>query len=296
VKGDLLEIRKENQFDDSTLEDLADLLGKQDDSEKDAAQRAIKVEPGTGSSLSEREKELEAYSKLSRSLETGLLGIRAAKQGIERLEDKVLHGSANGSTTSTTHLVHPAHSAAEHSPSKDSPLTYIQLPFPRLWYGHPRFRLTLTGLVLFLLSFWYIGESVMCAVHCKPQVCYPGQPCDWSPDDPRWGYAIPVKFDQWLTGGRGRALAAHVQPEVEDWLADIRDAATGTDITRVDTSRYTRKQRRQHRRRLLKRGLAKTSNIRPEDKAKLDAWSAARMAKENAVGEDDETMSADEKI
>ncbi|KAK4449378.1 hypothetical protein QBC34DRAFT_404765 [Podospora aff. communis PSN243] len=310
VKDDLLAIQKANHFDDSTLDDLADMLGKQEKHDDESGPQGIKSEPDADPSetqKSQREIELEAYVKISKSLETGLQGIRTARLGIERLEDKVAHIKPKGPETPATHPAHPTanHPCADcnsgHSPM-DSSFTYIQLPFPRLWHGHPRFRLTLTGLIFFLLSLWYIAESSMCAVYCKPQVCYSGQPCDWSPDDPQWGYSIPVKLDQWLTGGMGRAFAARTQPELSDWIADVWDAATGTDITRIDTSRLTREQKRQHRRRLLRR--AKPSPARPEDKAKLEAWSAARAAKERVsatremgfVAEEDESMASDERI
>jgi len=307
VKDDLLEIQRANHFEDSTLDDLADLLGNQDNDEDDSVRRGAQSEPGT-TSLLERKRELEAYDRMSKSLTTGLLGIRSAKQGIERLEDKVSHVGPKGSETDTADPLNPtAERSCQNCHDSASPtgssFTYIQLPFPRLWHGRPRFRLTFIGLVLFLLSLWYIAESAMCALYCKPQVCYPGQTCDWSPDDPRWGYSIPIKLDQWLTGGHGKAFAAHARPELADWLADIWDAATGTDITRIDISRYSREQKRQHRRRLLKGGLANPS-VRLEDKAKFDAWSAARVAKEKASGaremgyavDDDETMAADEKL
>jgi hypothetical protein len=310
VKDDLLEIQKANQFDDSTLDDLADMLGKQENDDDESDRQGVKPEPDAGPSemqKSQREIELDAYVKISKSLETGLQGIRTARLGIERLEDKVSHIKPKGPETAATHPVHPTanHPCADcrggHSPV-DSSFTYVQLPFPRLWHGYPRFRLTFTGLFLFLLSLWYITESSMCAVYCKPQVCYSGQPCDWSPDDPQWGYSIPVKLDQWLTGGVGRAFALRTQPDLSDWIADIWDAATRTDIARIDTSRLTREQKRQHRRRLLRR--AKPSPVRPEDKAKLEAWSAARAAKERVsatremgfAAEEDESMAADERI
>ncbi|EGS23359.1 uncharacterized protein CTHT_0010270 [Thermochaetoides thermophila DSM 1495] len=92
-------------------------------------------------------------------------------------------------------------------------------------------------------------------------------PCSWSPDDPTWGYAIPVKLDQWVAGGYGRNLISRLKPQVSDWVADLWDAATGTDITTVDTSRYTWEQKRQHRRRLAKKGLIKPYVERRGDRA-----------------------------
>ncbi|KAK3330285.1 hypothetical protein B0H66DRAFT_465900 [Apodospora peruviana] len=305
VKDDLLEIQRANHYDDSTLEDLGDLLDAQEQEDVKLRLDVRKLEDSTGVSHG-IESDLEAYDRMSKSLQTGLLGIRTAKQGIERLEDKVWHVDAKDRSHThdlTVSMVCPI--CHGHSAEGKAALTYVHLPLPRLWHRQPKFRFTLLGFVLFLLSLWYIAESSMCFFYCKPQYCYPGEPCDWSVDDPLWGYSIPVKLDQWLTGGQGRALAGQVGPEVTDWLADAWDIATGTDITQVDTSRYSWDQKRQHRRRLLKRGVAESlAGEGPEDEAKFTAWKAARLARERAESaremgydvHDEESMAADEKI
>lgn len=307
VKDDLLEIQRANQIEDSTLDDLADLLAHQIDSGSDLDSHEAKVEEDNTDKLA-MEKELEAYARMSRSLKTGLLGIRTAKQGIERLEGRVSHADVKES-------VHVAHgdstpgadpSCPDCVGSQANPPTtgaYVHLALPLLWYRRPKFRFTFLGLTLFLLSLWYIAESWMCFVYCKPQYCSPDTPCDWSPDDPVWGYAIPVKLDQWVAGGQGRVLARRLAPDVADWVADLWDAATGTDMTAVDTSRYSWEQRRQHRRRLAKRGLSKPFVEQPEDKAKFSAWKAARVAREKAQSAqemgyeiDDDIIGDDEKL
>ncbi len=310
VRDDLLEIQRVNQIDDSTLDDIADLLILHEPSGAASAPRRVKPEPDPRGKPGVETK-LEAYDQLSRSLETGLLAIRTAKQGIERLEDKVAHANlkddsqrASGgddikrepSACTTCH--------GSHSPAAGTTVTYIQLPFPHLWHREPSFRFTLLGLSLFLLSLWYITESWMCFQYCKPEYCYHGTPCDWSSDDPVWGYAVPVKLDQWMTGGQVRDLARRVRPDVADWLADMWDAAAGTDIAAVDTSRYSWEQKRQHRRRLAKKGLGKTFVERPEDKAIFKGWKSAREARERAqtaqaMGyevDEDETIAGDEKL
>ncbi|KAK4155360.1 hypothetical protein C8A00DRAFT_13579 [Chaetomidium leptoderma] len=313
VRDDLLEIQRANQIDDSTLDDIADLLSHQD--HLDAvlgSSQGVKNENSNSDKL-DRQRELEAYDRMSRSLETGLLGIRSAKQGIERLEDKV----AQADIKDHHHPQHAAHSGSAKESSPPCPVcdgsapptaaavTYVHLPLPRLWYRQPKFRFTLLGLGLFLLSLWYIAESWVCFRYCKPEYCYPGAPCGWSSDDPVWGHAIPVKLDQWVAGGRGRDLARRIRPEVADWLADMRDAATGgADLAAVDTSRYSREQKRQHRRRLAKKGLIKPFVERPEDKAMFRGWKSVREAKERAqsaqemgyeVDEDDD-IAADERL
>jgi hypothetical protein len=173
-------------------------------------------------------------------------------------------------------------------------VTYVHVPLPRLWHQEPKFRFTITGMLLLALALWYLGESLMCSLYCRPTHCSSGKPCNWSPDDPLWGYSIPVKLDQWIAGGQGRAWAAGRVPDVADWLADLWDTATGTDITKVDTSSYGWSQNRQHRRRLQKKGLLKPLVHDAEDRSKLDA---ARLAKDMShdLGEND-SMSRDERL
>ncbi|KAK0730570.1 hypothetical protein B0H67DRAFT_477497 [Lasiosphaeris hirsuta] len=317
VKDDLLEIQRANQFEDSTLDDFTNLLDAHED-DKDTVNQKIKPGQGGRHSSTTEElgayNELEAFDRMSKSLMTGLIGIRTAKQGIQDLEDKVSHAETKERDTATkeppSHSTHGSDGGSVcttcqgHPPSEDASQAYIRLPLPRLWQKHPSFRFTFLGLVLFLLSLWYIVESTMCRLYCKPQFCLPGEVCDWSPDDPQWGYSAPVKLDQWITGGQGRALVHQVWPEVDDWLADIWDVTMGTDITTVDTSRYNWKQKCRHRRRLLKKGLTKPFVEHPEDKAKFNAWRAVRLAKEKADSAwemgyhlaEDETMAADEKV
>ena len=285
VRDDLLEIQRANQIDDSTLDDVADLL-----TPRVPSSRGGKPKPAKNDNTKKLDREeLEAYDRMSRSLETGLLGIRVAKEGITRLEKKVADAGI--------------HEPAQHAPRSDSPkgepptcpscrssrhpadaaVTYVHLPLPRLWHRQQEnFRFTLLGLSMFVLSLWYIAESWMCFQYCKPEFCYPGTPCEWSADDPDWGFAIPMKLDQWTTGGQGGRLVRRIRPEVTDWLADMWDAATGTDITAVDTSRYSWEKKRQHRRRLAKKGLGKPFVARQEDKAILSGWKSVREASEKA--------------
>lgn len=298
VKDDLLEIQRANQIEDSTLDDIADLL-------------VHKAHPvNDGDDKPDIEKELEAYDRMSRSLKTGLLGIRTAKQGIERLEGQFSHGDvkespqkAQGDRDEGAPTSCPACHGGQ--PTAHATTTYVHLPLPRLWHRRPRFRFTFLGLALFLLSLWYIAESWMCFLYCKPEYCYPGTPCDWSPEDPIWGYAIPVKLDEWAAGGRGRSLARRLGPEVADWIADLWDAATGTDISTVDTSRYSWEQKRQHRRRLAKKGLSHQPFAeRHEDGAIFNVWNAVRRAREKAQAardkgydiEEDESIATDERL
>jgi hypothetical protein len=322
VHDDLLQIKQANQYDDSTLDDLADMLSGQDGAAGAWTGRQIKVEQDSRN-ISEAQRELEVYDRMSKSLETGLLGIRSAKQGIERLEGKVSHAEGKeakeareikGALVKVEHdIPHIAHGAGKsaacpacQTQAHDDGASYIRLPLPRLWDRQPRFRFSFLGLLLFLLSSWYLAETAVCAKYCKPQVCYAGQPCVWSPDDPTWGNSIPVKLDQWLTGGHGRVYVRRVRPDVEDWVANVWDVATGTDLEDVDISHLSWEQKRQHRRRLMKRELARSraAPVAPDNKAKYNAWKEARLAKERAEGaaqmgyavDQDESMARDEAV
>lgn len=269
VRDDLFEIHRTNQIDDSTLDDLADLLESKDHVRGPTYSANVVPKAGSRDESTNGEDDIEVYKRMSESLKTGLLGIRTAKQGIERLETSVFHADAkdpghqhNGDANSV------CSACQDDSSAGHTQVTYVHLPLPQLYQRQPRFRFTLLGLILFLVMLWYIGESTMCSMYCKPQYCYSGKPCNWSPDDPVWGYSIPVKLDQWVTGGRGKAFANQATLDITDWVADMWDAATGVDITKVDTSHYTLEQKRQHRRRLLNKGLLRPSKERKRGKAR----------------------------
>lgn len=325
VKDDLLEIQKTYQIEDSTLEDLDGFFAAQASSPPPgiARQNAKSEEGVTGgeqaapNDLDADEKNSKAIRRIGRSLES----IRTARKGIERLEDEVSRtkdmdhkekGPQLGPSRLRPHSHDPDHVPSAcpiclaHPARNDNMIAYVHFPVPRLWRRNPTFRFTVLGLLLFILTIWYAAESTMCHFYCKPKYCYPDKPCIWSYDDPFWGYAIPVKLDQWATGGAGRAMIQKARPEAADWLADVWDDITGTDIRTVDTRYYDWDQKRQHRRRLMKRGMIKPLVVdNPEDKAKYDAWAKAREARERAdamremgydVHGEEETMSADERL
>jgi len=296
VKEDLLAIQRANQIEDSTLEDLADLLDMQDDEPTILPLPTVKSETQPKKEL-DRDGELEAYDRMNKSLQSGLIGIMTAKKGIERLEDEVSHADIKNRKHTggdgKGYLIYRGQTGG-----KDETLTYVQLPLPRLWHGSP-LRPTRLGLVFFLVLsvlFWLLAETAVCSLYCKPQYCYPGQPCDWSPDDPLWGYSIPIKLDQWTTGGKGRQLATRLEPEVSDRLLDIWDSLTGVDLATVDTSRYTWAQKRQHRRRLLKRGFTRTFVERVGSRARHEEWEAHASKYTDNMDDDDLRSVADDEI
>lgn len=152
------------------------------------------------------------------------------------------------------------------------------VPYPQLYRTAP-FRLTLLGLLTLVLTIWCTAESVMCANYCRPAVCSK-PPCVWSPEDPTWGVAVPQKIDEWTTGGRGRDLITHLADEWDDLVADAWDYFYDIDIRSINPDGLDFLDRRQHRRRLRKRGLLKPQAEPLEHKEKWDAWRAARIAKE----------------
>ncbi|KAM0262743.1 hypothetical protein ACHAQJ_001537 [Trichoderma viride] len=325
VKDDMMELRRAYNIDDSTFDDLDEiLLGKKAtklttnlgsgglarsaavdfdldlDSESDPVD-VIKSESNKDGHRSSSDGEIAAYERMNKTLQTGLLRIRSAKQGIERIEDRFsraqpLPQEKKTTTTTTTmtkapegHEHHDHHSPKAGCPYCASPsgpsttVTYLHLALPRLFHRNPTFRLTWLGLLVLMLSTWYAAESAMCSMYCRPTTCPASKsPCVWSFDDPTdFGTAIPIKLDQWITGGQGRQIASHAYEEAYDWVADMQDLALGRDVTEVDMETLSAEQKRRHRRRLRKKGLvASAREPLPEDKAKWDEWRAARLAKE----------------
>lgn len=200
---------------------------------------------------------------------------------------------------------HPKHVLSQEcplcvaAPKQGSIIAYIHFPIPRFYHRQPSFRLTLLGLLVTVLSVWYAAESAACAKYCRPQVCTPNSPCVWSFDDPTFGYAMPVKADQWITGGRGRAVANYLAEEARDWMADLADAALGRSIQNVDTSNMSFEAKRRHRRRMGKKGLlTPPREPSPETKAKWEGWKRERVARENQrrYYEETEAIGEDERI
>lgn len=322
VKDDLLELHRLHNVEDSTLDDLEEILTgqKAPSSEKveeilDEVEQILPTKAETPSednkpsvqedeALSRQTKhaskaiksedrgveDLAAYDRMDKRLQTAALGIRDAKKGIESLEDRFT-SSQSEKTSAMDYKTHtPGHRdcpACTERPDA-SALAYIQIPVPRLFHLKPTFRFTLLGLILFTISAWYATESVMCANFCRPTTCDPSTgPCVWSFDDPTsFGTALPIKVDQWITGGYGRKRFEQVYEILDDARADLVDAALGRHITDVDVnSLLTPEQRRQHRRRLRNKGLVKRRNLEaapPEEKAKWAAWHRARVESEKA--------------
>lgn len=372
VKDDLKELQRVHHIDDSTLDDLEEvLLGRKapsqdlealldnlpqnpsldDDFDFDLEldtklnTRTNQIDPQNDNS------DLVRLTRMNNTLKSSLYGIHTAARGIERLSDQVnIKNRADEKKANEekkiedkpvevkvsddeTIKLEPLKTEELKKPEKaEKPVkavesmgvlpdkhiapavytthpstgtvSYIHLPIPRLYHRKP-FRLSWLGLLVLVLSLWYAAESAMCAMFCRPTRCG-STPCVWSINDPTFGTAIPVKLDQWTTGGRGRVMAEHLGEELQDWIADAMDVLYDRDITKVDISGFSFEQKRQHRRRLRKKGLIQRRVHSPEQQAKFDAWHQARVQRERQEearemgydigGDEDEAIGGDERV
>ncbi|KOS21819.1 hypothetical protein ESCO_002039 [Escovopsis weberi] len=365
VKDDLLQLQRAYDVEDSTFDDLDEILSgrkpltsRRDGLPKDllagsngddpdfdfdiktkqpsvavatttttAAAAAAAVAPSPKRSSPRREKnkveeteassgELAALDRMNKSLRTGILGIRTAKQGIERLEGQISQANKQSSSPPPPAATGPKPAPVEKAPTrpevkaeeddsssskippadekdrktraqapKPASASDLPLAIPRLFHRKPQFRLTLLGVLVLVLSVWCASESAMCSMYCRPSTCAASRaPCAWSYDDPAgFGTALPIKLDQWVTGGRGREMLSHVVDEALDWVAEVEDLVRGRDITEINVEKLSFEGRRRHRRRLRKKGLGKPApKPDAETKAKWDAWHQTRMAKQRA--------------
>ncbi|KAG9253472.1 uncharacterized protein F5Z01DRAFT_657288 [Emericellopsis atlantica] len=222
--------------------------------------------------------------KLGRSL----AGVRTSQQGIGRLADGFSKTSANRPSAAVKGTTEPVTEKVYiHVKDKDA-AGYLHIPIPRLYTTQPGLRLTPLGILTIVFGLWYLFESIMCGLYCQPTSCSSATPCKWSHDDPTFGQAIPVKLDQWATGGAGRSALNAAGRDLADAILDITDSLQGTDIRDVDVQSLTFEGRRRHRRRMMKKGyLKRDEDVDWETRRKWDAWHRARMEKESraATGE-----------
>ncbi|OAA41827.1 hypothetical protein ISF_09755 [Cordyceps fumosorosea ARSEF 2679] len=249
--------------------------------------------------LNEDEKSSEKIERLNNVLQQ-----QQSENGI-KVEDLKFEDKAKGKTYISAKDTKAKDNKAKDSKEKhdhamdlDCPLcvsqpstptvAYLHLPLPRLFHLSPRPRLTLLGLVLCALSLWWAVETAMCGLYCRPTTCSSGPaPCVWSFDDPAgFGAALPVKLDQWATGGRGRAAWAAVREE----LADALDGVWGAGA--VDVQGMTPAQRRRHNRR--RAAKSKAPGLSEEQRAKVDAWRKEREARDRGRYVDEGALGGDE--
>ncbi|CAK7198378.1 hypothetical protein SEUCBS139899_001039 [Sporothrix eucalyptigena] len=272
-----------------TLAELEKAVDKEDEEDEQAAAATIKSKTDAPTAIVEKpiKKEVSSDAGLDLGLDVGLDDIVPVKSKPTKRQQQQhkRQASSVSSVTSKKKPVKEEKTDATLSPSS-TPLastptvSYVQIPLPRLYRANPDVKLTFLGALVLLLSVWLAAESTACALFCRPTACQSGQACQWSPDDPSFGAAIPIKLDQWLTGGRGRVLASWAGEEVGDWVADAWDAATGTDIRQIDSTYFSFEEKRRHRRRLQKRGLLQPWSPPAEARPKLEAWRRAREARD----------------
>ncbi|KAI1087093.1 hypothetical protein F5B19DRAFT_90726 [Rostrohypoxylon terebratum] len=304
VKDDIRAILRMNQIDDSTLEDFDSILASQDIDDEELQKMMDDTIDKIDNDLDlpelpERDRELQIYDRMSKSLKTGLLGIQSAKKGIERLENRVLHTEVKSEQPQKDLKNSESESKARVSASSSDNAPVV-LALPALYRKSPRFRLTKLGILALILSIWYCLESIFCALYTIQYDCTPDIPCDWSPNEPYFPYAMPFMLDEWATGGKGRALTWKVGEEVGDVLAEVTDWVMQRDFTQFDEKFMDVWERKRHRRRLRKHGLAPKWVAPADYRPRLPQWNAARSPIED-IDEDDyddeyEIIGADEMI
>ncbi|KAI0017367.1 hypothetical protein F4780DRAFT_608357 [Xylariomycetidae sp. FL0641] len=305
VRDDIRSILQMNEIDDSTLDDFDSILANHeiDDEELERMMNESMAKIGDEFNFpgdTDLDRELQAYDRMSKSLQTGLLGIRSAKKGIERLEDKVAHTEQKGSKASVD-TEWPSSKAVGQAAAETIGPGPFSVSVPRLYRKDPKFRLTTFGLLTLLLSVWYALELGFSTLFAVPETeCTPHLPCDWSPNEPYFPYTMPFMLDEWATGGKGREFVLRIGEEIGDLAADASDWMTNTDFTQYDQQYMNVWERKRHRRRLRKHGLVPKWTEPVGYQPRFPEWQARQLAREAAeeygYEEDEEMISADERI
>jgi hypothetical protein len=202
VEDDLRAIQQEAE--DSTLDDFDGLLTAEaedlDLNSTTIMETLIDLEKNDkGQPLSaeerERRQEMLAIERMNKTIKSGLVSIRDAKRGIERLEDQV------SSTPEPLKHNHDHDSCPKCTSQKSTHHVNLTIPVPRLWSRDPTkwtgVRFTWLGLLLALFITWFCMESVTCEFICHPQYASTN---NWHPDDPFWGWALPTLLDRCTAG------------------------------------------------------------------------------------------------
>lgn len=220
VEDDLRAIQQE--VEDSTLESfdgliLADvknlnlnsttIMETPIDLEKDDKGQPLSVEER------ERRQEILAIERMNKTIKSGLVSIRDAKRGIERLEDQI---SATPEPLKHNHDLDSCPKCAAES--KESSFYHLTILIPRLCSRDPTrwtgVRFTWVGLLIALFTAWFLMESATCELICHPTYASTN---NWHPDDPFWGQALPTLLNRsiggvpmyvlklllWILAGRG---------------------------------------------------------------------------------------------
>jgi hypothetical protein len=216
--------------EDSTLDDFDGLiLASEDDSDPNSTTimepltDLEKDEKGQPLSAEERERrrEILAIARMNKTIKSGLVSIRDAKRGIERLEDQV------SSTPEPFEHNHDQHSCPKCAlDNSNSSFVYMRVPTPRLWTRDDTklagVQFTWLGLFLVLFATWFFLESATCEAICHPQYAATN---DWHIDDPFWGWAIPTLLDRSTGGVIGYGLKNI--PQLALWIFSLWNDRSG---------------------------------------------------------------------
>lgn len=302
VKDDLRQIYQRNNIDDSELDDLTDVIMTTENPEE-----VVEILKTEVSNLQDETKvlpideQLKRMNGMSEALKTGLAGIRNAKRGIERLEDQVSRPGKPARNPVQNQSAGPKNLGI--GAKQSDTYTYFQVPIPKLYRAEPKFRPTMFGFLLLLLGFWQLYwavEGVFYNQWGKQHFCYRGAPCRWDMDDPEYGYVIPVKLDEWITGGAIRPHAAHWLEEARDGWADIEDWLTNTDIRQIHHQAIRDPvKKEQYWRRIEKKGLFPEWKPAPWVMPQIEIWDREAQAREEAearaaMGYDDDLDERDD--
>lgn len=296
VEEDLKQILLRNNIDESTTDDFDDFVLASGDSDE-AERNNLEIDgcDSEDADIQHDEKDLTRMAHIGKHLKTSLASIQQVKRGINRLEDRVAQSeqapkSVKDETTGQPTLGrhnHEEHCLSCHqcaaAQGSNSLLAYVPLPVPIFWRTQPKFRLTWLGILLLLLASWSVLENAFYERWGRQYVCYRGSPCNWSPEQPDYGYVVPVKLDEWLTGGMVRPHAAHWLQEASDLYADFEDWWTGTDLREVNYRAISDSvKREQYFRRVDKKGLRPPWKPRPAYRAMFEALEREALAEEEA--------------
>ncbi|OBT82177.1 hypothetical protein VE02_09175 [Pseudogymnoascus sp. 03VT05] len=188
--ADLLRIQHEAAIEDSTLDDLTDLLSSSPPPPDPPIPVPDRDEKGRPLSAGARERRLSEQQlvKMERGLSHGLESIRDAKRGIEKLEQVV--SSAPPVAAKEVAAVPGDTPVCAHCASQSS-VYHLTIPLPRLWFrDRSRMlgaRLTWFGLLVLVGMMLYIAECVAYAWIGKPEFA---SGWDYDINGPAFGWSL----------------------------------------------------------------------------------------------------------
>ncbi|OBT41113.1 hypothetical protein VE00_08532 [Pseudogymnoascus sp. WSF 3629] len=188
--ADLLRIQHEAAIEDSTLDDLTDLLSSSPPPADPPLPVPDRDEKGRPLSATARERRLSEQQlvKMERGLSHGLESIRDAKRGIEKLEQVV--SSAPPVVAKEVVAVPGGTPVCAHCASQSS-VYHLTIPLPRLWFRDRSrilgVRLTWFGLLVLIGMVLYIAECVAYAWIGKPEFA---SGWDYDINGPAFGWSL----------------------------------------------------------------------------------------------------------